>query len=139
MKATSYGDTRELIVYAACDELRVFSESLHDPEGATLLLEPQDNAEGSAVEMRVLRISTDGDGAFVSVDGDEVKIRGSSAGLSKLGRAIEALDDGDWNDPGAHAHFEPDDGRAMLFFLSPGSYALIMAGPVPDGPKPGLE
>lgn len=84
------------------------------------------------MEMRALHIRPGGDGVVVSVDGDEANITGSNEGLTRLSRSIEALDDGDWNDPGAHAHYEPDDGRPVLFFLSPGSCALIMAGPVPD-------
>jgi hypothetical protein len=136
MKATFYDDTRELIVYADCDELWELGERLRDPAGSTILLEPEVDTEDSAVEMRVLHISPSGDGAVVSVDADEAKITGSDAGLTRLSRLIEALDDGDWNDPGAHAHFEPDDGRPVRFFLSPGSCALIMAGPIPDEPVP---
>jgi hypothetical protein len=136
MRATFYGDTGELVVYAEREELRLLGERLRDPAGGSFQLEPQRGAEEEGVEMHMVRIRAEDGDANVSVDGDVIVITGSVARLSRLGSAIETLDDEDWNDPGSHAHFEPDDGTPVLSFLARGSCSLIVAGPVPDEPGP---
>jgi hypothetical protein len=136
MIATFYSDTRELILYADREELWELEQRLRDPAGSTVVLEPQGDAEESAVEMRTLRIDPDGVGAVVSVDGDETTITGSGTDLATLGERIADLDDEEWDRPGAHAHFEPDDGRPVRFLLSRGSCELTVAGPVRDDFKP---
>jgi hypothetical protein len=38
----------------------------------------------------------------------------------------------DLDEPGSHAHFDPDDGSGVHYVLAAESSALIVAGPVPD-------
>lgn len=80
-----------------------------------------------------LGIHLAGEAVAIEVASDVGRFAGSGAGFERLAHQVELFaEDDELDEPGSHAHFDPDDGSGAQHVLAADSCPLIVAGPVPD-------
>jgi len=125
-------ETGAVILSADRDGLREFASLLREPRGQTVSLKEAEEWP-MARPLDSLRVELAGDAVVVKVDGDVARFAGSAAGFERLALELELFaEDDELDEPGSHAHFDPDDGSGVRYVLAADSCPLIVAGPVPD-------
>jgi len=125
-------ETGAVILSADRDGLREFASLLREPTGQTVSLKEAEDWP-MARPLDALSVEPAWDAVVIKVDGDIARFAGSAAGFERLARELELFaEDDELDEPGSHAHFDPDDGSGMHHVLAADSSPLIIAGPVPD-------
>ena len=123
-----------LVLRADAGGFRELIARLRDPDGTMTLVEPT-ATEADVRPVRAISIELADNKATIKVDGDVASLTGNSASLERMANELELFaEDEDLDEPGAHGHFDPDDGSGARYVLAADSCPLIVAGPVPDEP-----
>lgn len=123
-------ETGGVMLSADRDGLREFASLLREPTGEMFSLSEAEEWP-MARPLGALSIELTGDAVVIKVDGDIARFAGSAAGFERLARELELFaEDDELDEPGSHAHLDPDDGSGVRFALAADSCPLIVAGPV---------
>jgi hypothetical protein len=129
-------ETGALILSANGDGYREFVSWLRSPTRDTVLL-AEAGSWAMARPIGALSIHRGGEAVAIKVDGDIGRFAGNEAGFEQLAHQVELFaEDGELDEPGSHAHLDPDDGSGAQYVLAADSCPLIVAGPVPDEAAP---
>jgi hypothetical protein len=129
-------ETGALILSADRDELRRLVGSLRLAAPETIVLGVARNWP-MARPIAALSVELGGDAIAIKVTGDTARFTGSVTGFERLARELERFaEDDELDEPGAHAHFDPDDGSGERYVLAADSCALIVTGPVLENGAP---
>jgi hypothetical protein len=129
-------ETGALILSADRNGFRGFASLLRKPTRESVQLKEAENWP-MARPIGALSVERAGDTVVIKVDGEIARLAGSSAGFERLARELELFaEDDELDEPGSHAHFDPDDGSGVRSVLAADSCPLIVAGPVPDKTAP---
>jgi hypothetical protein len=125
-------ETGALILSADRDRFREFVSWLRNPTRDTISL-GEAQSWPMARPIDALSIQLAGEAVAIEVTNDVGRFAGSGAGFERLAHQVELFaEDDELDEPGSHAHFDPDDGSGVQYVLAADSCPLIVAGPVPD-------
>jgi hypothetical protein len=124
-------ETGALILSADRDGLREFVSWLRNHTRDTISL-GEAQSWPMARPIHALGIHLAGEAVAIEVANDVGRFAGSGAGYERLAHQVELFaEDGELEEPGSHAHFDPDDGSGAQHVLAVDSCPLIVVGPVP--------